>query len=369
MLLYISYVDFDAFYAQGVHRKIRAQLRAMKKGLCNAYYTGWSYPKALLCSEDGIVETEPAVTKRDYVNTLIKWIQKYGVTRVYIRYSRTDVWFIELLKYLSENKIKNVLEITTYPYDIEAAEGTAKQEHFCFDRDICRYVNRIATFSTHREIWGIPCLNLMNGIDIDEHPLSRKEYDGKKIVFIAVSTMQYWHGYERILKGMYLYYQAGGEYDFRLKFVGDGPERAYYEELITRYCLQRHVEFVGRIEIDEKEKLDDQYSLSDIAVGSLGLYKLYKVSEKNEEILPIKLSEYCVRGIPFICGHRDLRFPPGWEFMLSVPNDDEPIDMNRVIDFYKKIVSEGNYKQLMRDYAEKYLTWDKIMEPVVEYFQ
>lgn len=363
MLLYISFTDFKAFFAQGVHRKIQAQVKSMKKEFGEAFYTGWSYPKALLYCGDEIVEMEPAVTKKDFINILLKWIQKYKVTRTYIRYASADKWFIDLLKYQKMHEIKTVLEITSYPYDVEAMEGIAKLENLCFDREITKYIGRIATYSSHQEIWGLPCFNLLNGIDIAEHPVSVRKREEKRIVLIAVSTMQYWHGYERILKGMHLYYQAGGDLDFILKFVGDGPERKYYEELVVKYQLQPHVEFIGRIEVSEKEKLDYQYDLSDIAVGSLGFYKALGAEEGS----PIKGSEYCARGIPFICGYRDLRFLPDWEFMLNVSNDAEPIDMNRVIEFYEKIVSKDNYKQLMREYAEKNLTWDKIMEPVVEY--
>lgn len=365
MLLYISFIDFKAFFAQGVHRKILAQVKSIKKKLSETYYTSWSYPKAFLWSGNEIVETEPAVTKRDYIEILEKWMQKYSITRTYIRYAGVDKWFIDLLKYQEMHGIKTVLEITSYPYDVEAMVGVDKLETLCFDREISRYIGRIATYSSHRQIWELPCFNLLNGIEIEEHPLSVREHEVKRIVLIAVSTMQYWHGYERILNGMYLYYQAGGEYDFCLKFVGDGPEKKYYEELAIKYQLQSHVEFIGRIEVSEKEKLDYQYDLSDIAVGSLGFYKALGAEEGS----PIKGSEYCARGIPFIVGYRDLRFPPDWEFMLSVSNDAEPIDMNRVIEFHEEIVLKDNYKQQMRDYAEKNLTWDRIMEPVVEYLK
>lgn len=365
MLLYISFIDFRAFFAQGVHRKIQAQVRSMKKEFGELLYTGWSYPKALLCNGGEIIEIEPAVTKRDFIIILEKWIQKYKVTRTYIRYAGADKWFIDLLKYQHKHEIKTVLEITSYPYDVEAWEGTVQLENRCFDREINRYIGRIATYTSHREIWGLPCFNLLNGIDMEEHPISLREHEDKRIVLIAVSTMQYWHGYERILKGLNLYYKERNEYDFKLKFVGDGPERKYYEELVAKYQLQPRVEFTGRIEVTEKEKLDYQYDLSDIAVGSLGFYKALGAEEGS----PIKGSEYCARGIPFICGYRDLRFPPNWEFMMNVSNDDEPINMNRVIEFYERIVSEDNYKQQMRDYAKMNLTWDKIMEPVVEYLR
>ena len=177
--------------------------------------------------------------------------------------------------------------------------------------------------------------------------------------------MQSWQGYERFIEGIYLYYKNGAKYNIKFKMIGSGPEENYYKELVKKYQLQSQVEFLGQIELSEKKRMDEQYNLSDIAVGTLGVYKQMGTNEGS----PIKGAEYCARGLPFICGYRDLRFPPDWEFILNVPNNSEPIDINHIIDFYEKVTSKEHYKQSMRDYAIKYLTWDKIMEPVIEYFK
>jgi len=366
MLFYITFVDFRAFFAQGIHRKIQGQVKAMQRGLDKVYYLGWSYPKAVLMKNEGeIVEIEPAVTTKDYIEVIINWIKKYDATQTYIRYSKTSKWLIDLLIYQKTNKIKTVLEITSYPYDIEAAEGIIKIQNDCFNSELYKYFDRIATYSSHQKILGMSCFNLVNGIDVDKNPISLKEKIEKEIVFIAVSSMHTWQGYERFIEGIYLYYRNGGKYNIKFKMIGSGPEESYYKELVEKYKLQSRVEFLGQIELSEKKRIDEQYDLSDIAVGTLGLYKQMGINESS----PIKGSEYCARGIPFICGYHDLRFPPDWEFILNVPNNSEPIDMNRVITFYEDVTSKEHYKEVMRDYAIKYLTWDKIMEPIVEYFK
>ena len=120
MLLYITFVDFRSFFAQGIHRKIQGQVKAMERQLDKVYYMGWSYPKAVLMKNEGeIVEIEPAVTTKDYIEVIMDWIKKYNVTQTYIRYSKTSKWLIDLLIYQKVNGIKTVLEITSYPYDIE----------------------------------------------------------------------------------------------------------------------------------------------------------------------------------------------------------------------------------------------------------
>ena len=65
MLFYVTFIDFKAFFAQGVHKKIQGQIRAMKQNFEKVYYTGWSYPKAIFMSEGEIIETEPAITRKD----------------------------------------------------------------------------------------------------------------------------------------------------------------------------------------------------------------------------------------------------------------------------------------------------------------
>ena len=366
MLLYITFVDFRAFFAQGVHRKIQGQVKAMERQLDKVYYMGWSYPKAVLMKDEGqIVEIEPAVTTKDYIEVIKDWIKKYDVEQTYIRYSKTSKWLLDLLIYQRTNNIKTVLEITSYPYDIEAAEGIIKSQNDCYNAELYKYFDRITTYSSHKNILGVSSINLVNGVDIDKNPISLKEKSEKDIVFITVSSMQTWQGYERFIEGIYLYYKNGGKYDIRFKMIGSGPEENYYKTLVDKYQLQSRVEFLGQIELSEKKRIDQQYDLSDIAVGTLGVYKQMGTNEGS----PIKGAEYCARGIPFICGYHDLRFPPDWEYILNVPNNAEPIDMNQVIDFYEKVTAQEHYKESMRDYAIKYLTWDKIMEPVVAYFK
>lgn len=363
MLFYITFIDFKNFNWPGKERKIKGQIKAMEAELGEIYYTNYSYPMIYLFKSEKVIERQAAVTRKDRVLVLCDWIRKYGVTKTYIRYPRASKWFIDLLKYQKEHHIKTVLEIATFPYDGEMIEGMAKTEDMCYRKEICKYVDRIATYSSDSIIWGIECIGLKNGISAADVIIHKKAKKDKQIVLIAVSTMIYWQGYERILEGMYWYYKEGGEYDIRFKMVGSGPEEQKYKDIVKKYKLDSKVEFIGRIEALEIDRLNSQYDSSDIAVGSLGRYK-----NKLDTISTIKGAEYCAKGIPFICGHQDSRFPPGWKYMMNVSNSPNPIDMNAVIDFYNKVISNKNYREEMRDYAMNHLTWNIIMRPIIDYF-
>ena len=363
MVLYITLLDFGDYAGTGKERKIRGQIDALKLMLKKIYYTTYSYPILYLMEGEKVIEKEAAVTSRDRTLILCHWMKKYNVKCTYIRYPRSNKWFYDLLKYQKEHHIVTVVEIPTYPYDGEFKEGIIKREDAFYREKIGKYINRIATYSADTSIWGTPCLHLNNGISASEINIYPKKREKKKIVLIAVSCMMYWHGYERILEGMYLYYKERNEYDIRLKMIGSGPEEISYKKLVQKFDLCSRVEFLGRIEVWEKDRLNKQYVSSDIAVSALGCYK-----KGIDEVSPIKDAEYCAKGLPIVSGCHNLGFPYDWEYMLNIPNSAQPVDMNKVISFYEKVTSKKNYELEMKDYAMNHLTWDSIMRPVGDYF-
>lgn len=50
---------------------------------------------------------------------------------------------------------------------------------------------------------------------------------------------------------------------------------------------------------------------------------------------------------------------------MMVSNSQEPIDMDRVIDFYEKITGQEDHQKRMRDYALEHFTRESILEPIV----
>jgi len=360
-MLYITYCDLSKTNLMGIRKKVIAQIAAFKKIFARVYYTCYAGQMLYLLNGEELVEKEVAATRKDCNQILCNWITKYNIDRAYIRYNLTDRYFLHFLQFLKEKSVKTVLEIPTYPYDAELRKDYTKMEDIYYREQLREYVDRIATYSNDRDIWGVACINLKNGIDIEGIPINTKKRKEKNTInLIAVSSMAAWHGYERILEGMYQYYKENRTYKVLLRFIGEGGEENYYKSLVEKYNLQPFVMFCGKM---TGKELDEKFELSDMAVGSLGMYKT-GINEGN----PIKGAEYCARGIPFICGYKDTRFSQEQQFVMHVSNDKEAIDIEAVIDFYERIASQKDYPQIMRAYAEKYLTWDSIMKPVIDYY-
>jgi Glycosyltransferase len=357
-MIYVTYVDLFHTSYYGITKKIMSQIKTFQQYFGKVYYTFYQGRMMYLMDGESMVEKELCITKEKCNAAIDTWINQYGIQRIYVRYNFADKWFIQFLKLQKEKNIKLVLEIPTYPYDGEIKDKRRKAEDEYYRQQLYKYVDWVATNSDSPELWGMSCVKLLNGVDADMHPLHSKKAEDKRIVLIGVSSMAVWHGYERLLEGLHQYYDQGGEYDFLFKIVGDGAEKEKYCLLTEEYGLKSRVEFCG---ILKGEELNRQYEQADIAVSSLGLYKT-----GIQDVTPIKGAEYCVRGIPFICGYHDMRFPRDAEYIMTVSNDPEPIDMRQVFRFYKEFVSQEDLKLKMRDYAKEHFSWERIMMPIIE---
>lgn len=360
MIFYIAYTGFEISEASGIWKKIMGQTRAFERSLDKTYYTLLNCQIAYLMDGRRIVEKVVAATRQDYLKILIQWIEKYEVKKTYIRYPFADKWFIELLRYQKKQGIQTVLEIASYPYDGELSYGRLKVEDAYYRKMVSEYVDLITTYTRYETIWGKPCITLVNGVDLEEVPLKKQRRQDGKLVLAAVSCMQFWHAFDRMLEGMHQYYQAGGTKDIVFKLIGEGQSLNNYKKMAESYDLMEHVVFCGKLKGEELTKVYDE---ADVAVGSLGIHRM-----GNLESAPIKGAEYCARGLPMVFGYTDTRFQGGIPFVLQVPADDTPVSVNEIIKFYEELDLKQIDSRHIRDFAQKNLTWDAVMQPVVKYY-
>lgn len=356
-MLYITYDSINI--SVGVRKKIKAQCRAFQKVFGHAYYTLYCGQMLYLLQEEQIIDKEFANTKKMCNEILLQWTEKYNISKIYIRYIVSDIWFVEFLEELKNRNIKCVLEFPSYPYDGEGWRKKAIEDNY-YREQMHQFVEQCTTYSNLKSVLGIPCITLVNGVDIREQPEKKIRKKDESIVLLAVASMAQWHGYERIIKGMHNYYSNNGKKNIVFHMVGKGAELQYYNQLVDTYQLYEHVFFHGQL---EGEELDEMYDNSDIAIGSLGFYK-----SGYHSGAPIKLREYCARGIPFVYGYDDISFQEKDYFACKVSNDSVPIDINTMIEFYESVYNRDFGKD-MRQYTLSYLTWDRILQPVINYLK
>jgi len=172
-----------------------------------------------------------------------------------------------------------------------------------------------------------------------------------------VANIRFWHGYDRLIKGLRDYYSdKNNTIPVYFDIIGDSSnkESQEYREMVKKFKLEEYVIFNGVI---KTSGLDPFFDKADMAIGSLGIHRI-----DLDEAKPIKNREYCAKGIPFMYAMIDRDFDDK-DFVLKVPADDSNININNIIKFLR----ESKFSiESERKYAEDYLTWNSQIKKIIK---
>lgn len=284
----------------------------------------------------------------------------------YIRKPVCGPLFLRALKKLKKRGVPAIVEIPTWPYDeeIKAQKSLASRAFLLMDRHyrkrMYKYVAAIANYNRLDKLLLAPGLILDNGVDVENIPLHTPPESENPIGLMAVSSMAFWHGYDRAIAGLAQYYkkEENRKRPVVLHLVGEGPEKGEWQQLAIRLGVQESVIFHGR---KTGDALAEVFNMCHIGLSCMGWYR------KNVDTSSdLKTREYIARGIPFVYSCKDNAAEAVAPFGLMMPNNETPIDIERVLTFYDDV----KYKpavQTLRKYAEENLTWQKQMQKVIDY--
>lgn len=204
-----------------------------------------------------------------------------------------------------------------------------------------------------------PHITIGNGIDTNSIPVrTLPEYSSSNIEILCVANVFFWHGYDRLIRGLAQY-----EFPAKIKIyiVGYGKELIILKKLVEHFNLKDQVIFEGFMTGDA---LNAFFNSCHIAVGSLGIHRkgLTQTSE-------LKAREYCARGIPYVIACGDPDFPDDFPWILRVPADESPIDIEEVIKFAQRVYTDPDHPQKMRAYAVEHLDWLVKMKKLKEFLE
>lgn len=284
---------------------------------------------------------------------------------LYIRQVYHDRAFVRYLRAIKKAnpRVKLLYEVPTYPYLTETKPSLSSLPFDLKERKNApragRLCDRIVTFYGQEEIWGVPCLRLLNGYDFDRVTLPRRSL-GDTVHILSVAANAFWHGYDRFLEGLGRYYENGGRESIHYHLVGDIlPE---YTALVERYGLQRHVTLHGRLYGGELDALYRQCTLGIDVLG--GHRKDYPVSSS------LKSREYAAWGLPLMTSSPVDYLPAGSPWQLVVPYDDSPVDISAVLRYHREIYDRSDANavaEAIRSFAYDLCHMDAAMAPVIRW--
>ncbi len=363
-ILYFCKTSLQSNTSVGVLKKVYGHLRCMYKNGNNVYFA--NFVRDELVIKNSNLEQESVIrfqSKLDSYEKLINIIKKYDFDIIYIRYTFSNYYFMRFLDEvkLSIPTLKIVMEIPTYPYDGELAnhEKTLFLDTY-FRKYLKEYVDRIILWNEYEKVFDIPTIIVKNGVEVEKISVHKPKETNNILNLIGVANVSKWHGYDRIIEGLKIYYNNDNEVKVFFYIVGEGAELNNLKNLVSNLKLEKYVIFEG-VKIDRD--LDNCYNNCHLAVSALGIHR---VGMPNRSTL--KSVEYCAKGIPFLVGHKEENFSEKFPFIMQLPSNDEPANIRKIVEFYAQIKHNRDLSSIMRQYAIDNLTWDVTMKPLFNYF-
>lgn len=371
-MVYIATAQLDETLYSGITKKVFAQSKAFGK-VFDIYVIGY-FGNDVGIYHNGVINKYYDNKGKHRRTRLFELCKKFAlendVMGYYIRYACSDYGFIKLLKELKliNCKSKVIIEIDTYPYD-DRMNRSAKLMAIglidkIFRKKMYKYVDKIATFSLDNVIFNIPCIHIINGVDMEAIKRRTCTCNIEDINIIAVSNMYVWHGYDRFIEGIKYYYENGGRKNIILHLVGKGDEFIKYKEMVKEYNLENNVVFYG---YKSGKDLDNIYDECDLAIETLGAHRNNLFLSSS-----LKSREYIARGIPIITSCEIDILDKNYKYLLTLPADESKIMMDEVIEFYDKLFKSKEDKEIiaeeLRSYAYDKCDMDVAVKPIVESF-
>ncbi len=301
------------------------------------------------------------IKKRIEFSSISQYAINNQIDFVYIRSNHNaNPFTIYMVKKMKEKGIKVVMEIPTFPYDSEyKVQGISRQifQDKLFRHRLASNLDAIVTFSDYKEIFGQRTIRISNGIDFGSVEIKKSINDTtKELNLIGVAEIHEWHGFDRMVMGLAHYYAIHQDYIVRFHIVGyffSAEGETAFKKIISDHHMEDYVILYGK---KHGKVLDAIFDWCDFGVGSLGRHRV-----GIQKIKTLKNREYAARGIPFIYSETDSDFD-NKPYVLKVPADDSAININDVIDFYRK---QSMSPQEIRD-SIKDLSWENQMRIVLK---
>lgn len=269
-------------------------------------------------------------------------------------------------------KIRLIMEIPTYPFAWESNEKQSLKRKISYmtGNFFLRFLlDRIVLIGQEKKIpslYGISVLHANNGVDYDTITLCNNTKKKDELHLVAVSGCYFWHGYDRLIRGMKNYYEKKSS-DYRVYFhlVGEGACLEEYRNIAEESnLLDKYVFLHGRM---VGKELDEVYEMCDVAVDCLGCHRkhLYYVSS-------LKVREYAAKGLPMVTSTIvDINCDELSEYILQLPPDESDIEVEQIVDFGERLYEKNcqinmDVRETFRPHCEWKYSFKNVMNYIKE---
>ncbi len=364
---YLHYHDINdpSRKRTGIDWKVADQITALNDAGCNCDF--------LFCPQPETIPTMVASCLPGFSDGIV-WPNPQKLAQVdYLYIRRPRFASKQLINMLAQTKYLNprcivLYEVPTYPYDnemnnVKMAFALSKDRKY--RRALLRYVDRVVDLYGNTEVFGIPTLPAFNGINLARVKTRSPSKANELIRMVGAAFFCKWHGMDRLLEGLYQYYNQGGSRSIKLELAGEGDATPLLQKMTKRYGLDGIVTFHGVLNSMELDRLYDNATLG---IASLGMHRIGLKTGST-----IKTREYLAKGLPFLyAGDIDVFENRTLDYCFRIPSDETPVDIPSLLERHDALynsVGEKTIIESMREYANATVSIEIAMHAVVDYLK
>lgn len=347
----------------GTTKRIEAEIYVLRKLGYEVYYTAYlDETVGVFDNEDELVceqkySFKTGIVKRynqrnDLCKIAYKFLDKKNMDICIMRLNALNFYYRKLLKKMASSQMIRVMIITNFFTNIRYSDMSAREIPIIYS--LHKYGSKIKDWidlalneDNSKEFYDVPCMRLSPGIIVENTVPHEFEGDKEELHLIMVGCTSIYHGVDRIIKSLKVYYDSLYNRKVFIHLVGDVNDSDI--KLIEKNHLSDYVIFHG---FKSGKELDDVYNMANVAMGPLAQY----VSKKKDNGL--KTKEYMAKGIPYISVLEEEGVPNDFKYIYYAANDDSIIDINDVLSFYDKVKNDSNLVFNMRKMATEQFNWE-----------
>ena len=371
MFFYANFRVYDE--TVGITQKVKKQIEAFQELGYDVIYSGYLEDGVAIFDNTGnILVKKKYFFKNGKINHILRrymllllckdYFLKNDVELEfsYLRYHFFDSFYINLLKVLKKKSKKVIMEAHSYPVFVKKDRfNPIKILDEMYSKKAHKYCDYIASMTNLKTICEIPTYEIENTLNIDDFKIKEYKRVENKFIFINVAFENITHGLDRLIKGISNYYKTiykTTSIDIELLLIGEYSNST--KKLVEDLSLSEKVKFLGKM---KRNEIDTYIDEAHFAVGSMGNHRANSYYGSA-----LKTKEYIARGIPFVYGWEE-RILINFPFAYKVPLNEEPVDIKKILEFYRKI-EDKELAVKMRKFLEKNnRSWQQQFSELLKY--
>jgi glycosyltransferase, family 1 len=363
MFFYANFRVYDE--TVGITQKVKKQIEAFQELGYDVIYSGYLEDGVAIFDNNGnILVKKKYFFKNGKINHILRrymllllckdYFLKNDVELEfsYLRYHFFDSFYINLLKVLKKKSKKVIMEAHSYPVFVKKDRfNPIKILDEMYSKKAHKYCDYIASMTNLKTIYEIPTYEIENTLNIDDFKIKKYKRVENKFILINVAFENITHGLDRLIKGISNYYKTiykTTSIDIELLLIGEYSNST--KKLVEDLSLSEKVKFLGKM---KRNEIDTYIDEAHFAVGSMGNHRANSYYGSA-----LKTKEYIARGIPFVYGWEE-RILINFPFAYKVPLNEEPVDIKKILEFYRKIENKDLAIKMRKFLEENNRSWQQ----------